>query len=132
MPRLQRHGVAPITICGSSRLLFPFNRPILNFPRTAIPMAFDSSRAACVSAPSRIASDAGQPRDGDVIVSRESGAGGKYTLRQVPGDVQLHASVRDEAIRLARAFAVKAAVDLWSTDDGRHRLLEAHRKESNS
>jgi hypothetical protein len=95
-------------------------------------MTFDSSRAVCVSGPSRSANDAGQPRDGDVIVSRESGAGGKYTVRQVPGDVQLHASVRDEAIRLARGFAVTAAVDLWSADDGRHRLLEAHRKGSHS
>jgi hypothetical protein len=79
-----------------------------------------------------MATDAGQPRDGDVIVSRESGPGGKYSVRQVPGDVQFHASARDEAIRLARGFAVKAAVDLWYADDGAHRLLEAYRKESTS
>lgn len=85
-----------------------------------------------MNGPSRIASDVGHPRDGDVIVSRESGAGGKYAIRQAPGDVQLHASVRDEAIRLARGFAVKAAVDLWYTDDGPHRLLESHRKGSTS
>ena len=79
-----------------------------------------------------MATDAGQPRDGDVIVSRESRPGGKYSVRQVPGDVQLHASVRDEAIRVARAFAVKAAVDLWYADDGAQRLLEAYRKGSKS
>jgi hypothetical protein len=79
-----------------------------------------------------MATDAGQPRDGDVIVSRESRPGGKYSVRQVPGDVQLHASVRDEAIRLARAFAVKAAVDLWYADDGAHSLLETYRKGSKS
>ena len=81
---------------------------------------------------SRIATDAARPRDGDVIVRRESGAGGKYTVRQVPGDVQLHSSVRDEAIRLARGFAIKAAVDLWYIDDGPQTLLEAYRKESKS
>jgi len=80
-----------------------------------------------VSEPSRI-TDAARPRDGDVIVSRESGAGGKYTVRQVPGDVQLHESVRDEAIRLARGFATKAAVNLWYIGDGPQTLLEAYRK----
>jgi hypothetical protein len=95
-------------------------------------MASASSRAARASGPSLIATDTARPRDGDVIVSREAGAGGKYTVRQVPGDVQLHASVRDEAIRLARGFAIKAAVDLWYIADGPQRLLEAYRKESKS
>lgn len=85
-----------------------------------------------MSGPSRITNAAGQPRDGDVIVSRKSGAGGKYTVRQVPGDVQFQASDRDEAIRLARGFAVKVAVDLWCIDDGPHKLLETHRKKSKS
>jgi hypothetical protein len=79
-----------------------------------------------------MAADAGQPHDGDVIVSRESGPGGKYSVRQVPGDVQFHASVRDEAIRLARGFAVRAALDLWYGDDGAYRLLESYRKGSTS
>jgi hypothetical protein len=95
-------------------------------------MTSRSSRADRLSAPLPIASNAGWPRDGDVIVSRESAGGGKYTVRQVPGDVQLHASVRDEAIRLARGFAIKAGVDLWYIDDGPQRLLEAYRKESKS
>ena len=79
-----------------------------------------------------MATDAARPRDGDVIVSRESRPGGKYSVRQVPGDVQFHASVRDEAIRLARGFAVNAAVDLWYADDGAHRLVERYRKGSTS
>jgi len=95
-------------------------------------MASAASRAARVSGPSAIVTDAARPRDGDVIVSRESGAGGKYTVRQVPGDPQLHASVRDEAIRLARGFAINAAVDLWYIDDGPQTLLGAYRKESKS
>jgi hypothetical protein len=81
-----------------------------------------------VSGHSPIATDAARPRDGDVIVSRESGSGGKYSVRQVPGDVQFHAAVRDEAIRLARSFAQKATVDLWYSDDGSHKLLEAYRR----
>ena len=93
-------------------------------------MTSRSSRADRLRAPSPIASNAARPRDGDVIVSRESGAGGKYTVRQVPGNAQLHSSVRDEAIRLARGFAMKAAVDLWYIDDGSQRFLEAYRKES--
>lgn len=75
-----------------------------------------------------MATDAGQPREGDVIVSRESRSGAKYSVRQFPGDVQFHASVRDEAIRLARGFAVKAAVDVWYADDGAHSLLGAYRR----
>ena len=95
-------------------------------------MATKSSRAAPLSARSPIATDAGQPRDGDVIVSRESSRGGKFTVRQVPGNVQFHASARDEAIRLARRFAIRAAVDLWYADEGPQTLLETYRKESNS
>ena len=95
-------------------------------------MTSRSSRAARLSGPLPIASNAVWPRDGDVIVSRESGAGGKYTVRQVPGNVQFYASARDEAIRLARGFAIRAAVDLWYADEGPQRLLEAYRKESNS
>lgn len=91
-------------------------------------MASASSRAARVSGPSPIATDAGRPQDGDVIVSRGSGSELKYTVRQVPGVVQFHTSVRDDAIRLARSFAQKATVDLWYSDDGTHRLLEAHRR----
>jgi len=79
-----------------------------------------------------MATDAARPRDGDVVVSHESRSGQKYSVRQVPGDVQFHASVRDEAIRLARGFAVKAAVDLWYAADGAHRLLEGYRKGSTS
>jgi hypothetical protein len=95
-------------------------------------MTSGSSRAARASGPSPSPTDRGQPRDGDVIVRRESRPGGKFSVRQVPGDVQFHASVRDEAIRLARGFAVKAAVDLWYADDGSHRFLEAYRKGSTS
>jgi hypothetical protein len=100
--------------------------------RTALPVTSRSSRAARLNAPLPTASNAGWPRDGDVIVRRESAGGGKYTVRQAPGNVQLHASARDEAIRLARGFAIRAAVDLWYADDGPQRLLEAYRKESNS
>jgi len=81
-----------------------------------------------VSGPSPIATDAARPRDGDVIVSRVSGAGGTYSVRQAPGDVQFHAAVRDEAIRLGRSFAQNVTVDLWYSEDGSHKLLEAYRR----
>ena len=69
------------------------------------------------------------PREGDVVVTRESGAAVKYAVRQLPGVVQFHASVRDEAMQLARSFAQRAAVDLWYSEDGTYRLLEAYRRE---
>jgi hypothetical protein len=90
-------------------------------------MTTGSSRAVRVSQPSRTPADAVRPRHGDVVVSRESASGGTYTVRQAPGDVQLHVSVRDHAIELARRFARKAAVDLWYSIDGTNRLLEAYR-----
>jgi hypothetical protein len=95
-------------------------------------MTSGSSRAARASGPSPSPTDRGQPRDGDVIVSRESRSGNKYSLRQHPGDVQVYALVRDDAIRLARGFAVQVAVDLWYIDEGALTLLEAYRKGSTS
>jgi hypothetical protein len=95
-------------------------------------MTSRSSQSARLSGLLPIASDARSPRNGDVIVSRESAGGGKYTVRQVPGNVQFHATARDEAIRLARGFAVKATVDLWCHEESSYRLLEAYRKGSNS
>jgi hypothetical protein len=126
MRRCQRHGAALIAICGSSRLMLPFNRAILVFSQDGTPYGICTSRAARVSGPSPIATDAARPRDGDVIVSRDSGSRGPYSVRQAPGDVQFHAAVRDEAIRLARRFAQKATVGLWYSDDGSHKLLEAY------
>jgi hypothetical protein len=67
------------------------------------------------------------PQDGDVIVTRESRSAVRYTVRQHPGTVQFSASPRDEAVRLARSFAQKQAVDVWYADNGTHRLLEAYR-----
>ena len=69
------------------------------------------------------------PREGDVVVTRESGAAVKYAVRQLPGVVQFHASARDEAMQLARSFAQRAAVDLWYSEGGTYRLLEAYRRE---
>jgi hypothetical protein len=68
------------------------------------------------------------PRAGDVVISRASTLAVTYTVRQVPGVVQFHASARDEALQLARGFAQRSAVDLWSSEDGSYRLLEAYRR----
>ena len=69
------------------------------------------------------------PREGDVVVTRESGAAATYTVRQLPGVVQFHVSARDEAMQLARSFAQRAVVDLWYSENGAYRLLEAYRRE---
>jgi hypothetical protein len=50
-----------------------------------------------------------------------------YTVRQLPGIVQFSAAVRDEAVRLARGFGQKHAVDVWYSEAGTYRLLEAYR-----
>ena len=68
------------------------------------------------------------PRSGDVIVVREKDSVIRYTVRQLPATgQQLGASSRDEAIRLARGLAQTQAVDLWYSEDGTYRLLEAYR-----
>ena len=68
------------------------------------------------------------PRSGDVVVVREKDSTIRYTVRQLPATVQkLGASSRDEAIRLARGFAQSQGVDLWHSEHGTYRLLEAYR-----
>ena len=72
------------------------------------------------------------PQDGDVVVTREAHSRVHYTLRQVPGIVQFSADVRDEAVRLARMFGQKHAVDVWYGEAGTYRLLEAYRARSST
>jgi hypothetical protein len=67
------------------------------------------------------------PQDGDVVVTREAHSRVHYTVRQVPGLVQYSAAVRDEAMRLARSFGQKHGIDVWYSEDGTYRLLEAYR-----
>jgi hypothetical protein len=67
------------------------------------------------------------PQDGDVVVSREVQSREHYTVRQLPGLVQFSTGVRDEAVRLAMAFAQKYAVDVWYSEVGTYRRLEAFR-----
>jgi hypothetical protein len=71
--------------------------------------------------------DRTSPVDGDVVVTREVQSRAHYTVRQLPGIVQFSAAVRDEAVRLARAFGRKHAIDVWYSDAGTYRLLEACR-----
>jgi hypothetical protein len=68
------------------------------------------------------------PQDRDVVVTRESRSRIIFTIRQLPGDVQLSASSRDDAIRLARGFATKNGVDVWYSEGETLRLLEAYRR----
>ena len=68
-----------------------------------------------------------EPREGDVVVTRESLPSIHYTIRQLPGIVQFSAVGRDEAVRLSKGFAQKHAVDVWYSDHGTCRLLEVYR-----
>lgn len=67
------------------------------------------------------------PQDGDVVVTREAHSRVHYTVRQLPGIVQFSAAVRDEAMRLARSFGQKHGIDVWYSEDGAYRLLDAYR-----
>jgi hypothetical protein len=65
-------------------------------------------------------------------VRRETHSRVHYTVRQLPGLVGFSAAVRDEAVRLARSFAQEHRVDVWYSEDGTYRLLEAYRPRSSS
>jgi hypothetical protein len=69
-----------------------------------------------------------EPRNGDVIVSRAASSAAGFTLRQSPGVVQFAVSDRDEAVRIARCFALAHGVDVWWEDGLSSRLLEACRR----
>ena len=69
------------------------------------------------------------PRDGDVVIVRESRSVAKYLVRQLPGVVQFHVRNKDEAIQLARGFAQRAAVDLWCGEESICTLLETYRRQ---
>jgi hypothetical protein len=93
-------------------------------------MSGRSSGAARVKESAPDLSEAAGPRDGDVVIARDSGVQIRFTLRQTPGAAQLHTASRDEAIRIARGFAQQAIVDVWYTNSGSHELLEAYRPDA--
>lgn len=66
-------------------------------------------------------------QDGDILVTRESRPAVRYAVRQLPGVVQFTASGREEAVKLARGFAINNAVDVWYREAGREYLLGAYR-----
>jgi hypothetical protein len=67
------------------------------------------------------------PLEGDVVVTGEADVSPRFTVRQFPGVAQIGASTREQAVRMARAFAQVHRRDLWYSEDGHLRLLEAYR-----
>jgi hypothetical protein len=65
-------------------------------------------------------------------VTREAHSQVHYTVRQLPGIVQFSASVRDEAVQLARSFGQQHRIDVWYCEGGTYRLLEAYRPRTSS
>jgi hypothetical protein len=65
-------------------------------------------------------------------VTRETHSPTHYTVRQLPGLVAFSTAARDEAVRLARRFAQEHRVDVWYSEDGAYRLLEAYRSPTSS
>jgi len=74
-----------------------------------------------------MSSERSSPQAGDVVVTREAQSRVHYTVRQLPGIVQFSAPARDDAVRLARSFGRTHRVDVWYSEDGTYRLLEAYR-----
>jgi hypothetical protein len=70
------------------------------------------------------------PQDGDFIVTRETKSIVRYSVRQLPGDVQFSASFPEEAVRIARVLARKQGVNLWYSENGSARLLQTYRGQS--
>lgn len=58
------------------------------------------------------------PREGDVVIAREKG-GAAYTIRAVPGTPQLSYATYGDAVLAATAWALRADVALWFTEDGK-------------
>jgi hypothetical protein len=72
------------------------------------------------------------PQHGDLVLAPDSRPGGRHTVRQVPGTIQLSAATRDEALRLARSFAQRHGVDIWQhSDDTSYQSLETYRRQGN-
>jgi hypothetical protein len=70
------------------------------------------------------------PQEGDVVVTREARSRVHYTVRQLPGIVQFSAAVRDEAERLGLGFGQRHAVNVWYSEAGCYRLLQAYRPQT--
>lgn len=67
------------------------------------------------------------PLEGDLVVSCEARSAVRYTVRRVPGRPQFSASELDEALRLARGYALMHGVDIWYDENGSYRPLETYR-----
>lgn len=67
------------------------------------------------------------PREGDIVLAREPSTSGRFTVRRHPETAQLRTSSRQDAVRVAHSFAQKHAVDVWYSENGTYRLLEARR-----
>lgn len=56
------------------------------------------------------------PREGDVVVARQTGASDRFLLRQVPHPPVLSLPSRQRAIEVGTRYARAHAVDLWLTE----------------
>lgn len=84
--------------------------------------------AALVNSVTDVQADVARPRDGDVVITRESRLPRKFTVRQLPCSAQMSMTVREEAVHLARRFAQEHGVDIWYSNDEHQRLLERYRR----
>jgi len=73
-------------------------------------------------------SDAG-PRDGDVVVAQDPSAPGRFTIRQVPDAPQISWSSHSGAVEVARGFARRHRVDVWTVDGRTQTPLHRYRED---
>ena len=67
------------------------------------------------------------PQTGDLVVVQAPNPATCFTVRQLPGPVQFSASTLEEAVGLARSYARRHTLDLWSEEPDGHHLLESYR-----
>jgi len=69
------------------------------------------------------------PRDGDVVVTQDPSAPDRFTIRQVPDAPQISWSSHSGAVEVARGFARRHRVDVWTVDGRTQTPLHRYRKD---
>jgi hypothetical protein len=72
----------------------------------------------------------GEPLSGDVVVSPDPEAPGRFTICQVPGSPSIWWGSRSKAVDVAQRFARAHRVDLWFDHRGSAERLHAYRSTS--
>ena len=64
------------------------------------------------------------PAPGDLVIAKDSGNDAAYTLSVIPGPPQLRCRTRQDALSVAREWAVRRRVAVWEVDHDGTVLVE--------